>query len=240
MKKYVFLYVISFALFAFSSLSYGSKDSPALSKQQKLDMSLIHFVNKVDKDSVKELLLMGADVNAQYEKSGTALMIAVKMSNKEIVELLLAHKDINVNIQTQDDGLTALMIALIEIYFLSNRKKIVKLLLAHKDINVNIQTQEGITALMFAVEKGDGEIVELLLDKGADIDAKAKGGLTALMFAAYHGNEKAVEKLLDRGADIETQNTNGLTALTLAKKREHTKVAEQLKRASCKRAIAGG
>lgn len=88
----------------------------------------------------------------------------------------------------------------------------------NKGVDPNERNSTGETALIFAVNQGQIDIVKLLLDKGADVNAKATGGdlpkATALVYAAANGNIEIVELLLDRGADIEAPFTNKRRTVT--------------------------
>jgi ankyrin repeat protein len=105
-----------------------------------------------------------------------------------VVALLLEDKDIDVN-QQNHKGDTALMMAVQEdsffdLYFTRDEEeekepvwlpamkawvKVVALLLEDKDIDVNRRNHKGDTALMMAVQVGNGNIVALFL-KDKDID----------------------------------------------------------------------
>jgi hypothetical protein len=75
-----------------------------------------------------------------YEDS--SLNNSVQMGNIEITKLLLAHRNINVNFNKNEDENTALHNAVI-----GNKIEIVKLLLDHSNINVNIKNKDGKTPL---------------------------------------------------------------------------------------------
>lgn len=76
------------------------------------------------------------------------------------------------------------------------------------------------TPLQLAVENGNMEIFNILIDHGADVNAPAAfdGGATALQIAAMHGYIGIAQRLLDLGADVnqEPANLNGRTALMAA------------------------
>ena len=64
--------------------------------------------------------------------------------------------------------------------------------------NVNIKTKDGFTPLCIAANKGDKEIVKLLLANGADVNTKDK--YTPLHRSAYKGHKEIVKLLIRRSA----------------------------------------
>ena len=111
------------------------------------------------KEMVELLLAHGADINAG---KWTALYSALDAERFDIVELLLA-KGADVNIK-DDKGRTPLHIA--AWYAAHDNPMIVELLLS-KEAEVNEKDNSGKTALMYAVEGGYIEIIELLKKHGA-------------------------------------------------------------------------
>jgi uncharacterized protein len=76
---------------------------------------------------------------------------------------------------------------------------------------------------------GQGDLVELLIDKGAAIDGRNAGGFTPLHAAAYVGDAAIAELLIERGADVnDAQNKAGVTPLFPAVEEDHEEVAELL------------
>lgn len=91
---------------------------------------------------------------------------------------------------------------------------------------VDVVSYAGVTALHAAVEKGNPEIVQMLLDKGADAKARAKVGWTPIHVAAMTGDVATAKVLISRGADINTVNDEGKTPVHRAvhwKRREFIK-----------------
>ena len=67
-----------------------------------------------------------------------------------------------------------------------------------------------------AAERGNLEVVGLLLEAGADQNAARQDGKTAVMAAAQHGHFEVVRLLLEAGADQNAAETTELTALMFA------------------------
>gem|GEM_PF-888537 len=97
----------------------------------------------------------------------------------------------------------------------NNIGKVKKLL--SEGVNPNAQDpQSGATALMLASEKGNKDIVELLLDRKALINLKSINGRTALYGAVMSGNIEVAKVLVAKGADINAEDLEGGTPLHAA------------------------
>ena len=160
------------------------------------------------------LIESGANPNAQVSAPGenaaglTPLRAAVNDDQKEIAQLLLAHKaDPNI---PDSEGLTPLHLAV-----LGQHKEIVKLLLANH-AEVNRQDNSGRTPLNRAAGLADTTIAATLLDAKADPNLKDKQGRTPL-FYAVRGNKEMVDLLLAKGANPNLRNNSGAVPLALAK-----------------------
>ena len=84
------------------------------------------------------------------------------------------------------------------------------------------------TLLLFAVECGHDQIVQLLLNQGADINAQWGYNGNALQLASCNGYDKVVQMLLDKGADINAQGGYYGNALQAASSNGHEKVVQIL------------
>jgi ankyrin repeat protein len=83
--------------------------------------------------------------------------------------------------------------------------------------DVNAPQGDGSTALHWAAETNNVEIVRLLLDASANVDATTRNGaLTPLHVGAEAGSAAVVELLLQAGADANIKSTRDVTALHLA------------------------
>lgn len=74
----------------------------------------------------------------------------------------------------------------------------------------------GSTPLMWAITKGNLDIVKLLLQAKADIHAQDKEGMTPLMVACITERPQIADMLIKEGANIHTANAGGATALLLS------------------------
>ena len=83
--------------------------------------------------------------------------------------------------------------------------------------NVNAAQSDGSTALHWAVERDDVEMVDLLLRAGASVTARTREGVTPLQLAATNGSAPIIDRLQKAGADPNAPLTPaGDTALMLA------------------------
>lgn len=66
--------------------------------------------------------------------------------------------------------------------------------------NIDEKADNGWTALMFAIDNNDANVVDTLIENGADVNFETPDGLTPLRFARMNGNEKIISLLLKAGA----------------------------------------
>ncbi|MEM1262014.1 MAG: ankyrin repeat domain-containing protein [Pseudomonadota bacterium] len=87
------------------------------------------------------------------------------------------------------------------------------------------------TALMGAIEGGNGPVIDYLLAAGANPNTVAPGDGTALIAAVRQGESKWVQQLLDAGADPSLAVPGDGTPLIVAAHRDHQQIAALLLRA---------
>ncbi len=185
-----------------------------------------------DHAEVVELLIAkGADVNVIPKRDGRTALMWAAGNSKRSVELLLAN-GAKTKVRAHD-GMTAFLQSVQGVISGLETTETCDMLLENgEDINARmILGAPGWTALMFAVNKGKGELVIFLISRGADVNNRSLNGRTALMCAAKKGHIKIVALLLKHGADAATIDKAGNTALSLAKKKGHAKIVKLLKRA---------
>lgn len=89
--------------------------------------------------------------------------------------------------------------------------------LMYANVNVNEKNYAGITPLTIAAEKGNMEIIKMLVEDGkAVVNDPSSYGVTPLIAAAAAGNDKVVEYLVAQGADVTAKDDLGKTALIYA------------------------
>jgi ankyrin repeat protein len=94
--------------------------------------------------------------------------------------------------------------------------------------DVNATEPDGTTALHWAVQSDNLDIVRLLLAAGARVSAANRYGATALSLAAVNGSATMVETLLAAGADPNTVVSRGQTVLMVASRTGHVAAVRAL------------
>jgi ankyrin repeat protein len=119
----------------------------------------LHFTCQASNiELVKELLLLGVDINKQDFDGRTALHLA---KNPVIVKMLL-EAGANPGLQNRPSGYTPLL----DTFIWHNKPKF-DLLVTVSDLN--IKTFYGYTALMLASRLDDLNTIEILINAGADL-----------------------------------------------------------------------
>jgi len=140
-------------------------------------------------------------VHRQQEERNSALLDAIKKSDRSSVQFWLAHgADANARIPEQSEPPLSLL------------DFCRKLCGAGFSQHVG-----GSTPLMVAAEIGDLPIVTMLVDTGADVNAHDKNGYTPLLCATenFYGHPGPIITLLAaHGADVNVKATDGETAWT--------------------------
>ncbi|KAJ5076654.1 hypothetical protein M0811_06234 [Anaeramoeba ignava] len=168
------------------------------------NVKLDKIIKDGDVQKLRQKNLTGEEINSN---NFTVLGFAVKCRQLPIVQVLLEHPQINIDLQTNPKKETALMIACLIINL-----DIVKELLL-KNPQIDIQNSKE-TALMISCLTGNLDIVKELLSKNPQIDIQNLKE-TALMIACLTGNLDIVKELLSKNPQIDIQNL-GETALMIS------------------------
>jgi len=165
----------------------------------------------------------GGDVNCRDKEGWTALHLACYFafpSRDECLSLLFGL-GVNINLTT-DDGMTALMLAVLD----GEISVVDRLLSVQADCN--IQDRLGFAPLHHAAAYGRFQLVKRLIEAGADPQAFAKDGQTPLHCAARVGSREIVEYLLENGALFDARTRVGENAEQTAREAGHIELADWL------------
>lgn len=143
-----------------------------------------------------ELLRCGADPNREKGHNGcTPLHLAISANKLDLVKKLLMR---GARLETRDGyGYTPLVKAV----KYSAPKEIVDLLLEH-GVDVHAVAEDEKTALHFAAQNDDEDIMRSLFESGLSADVEDNDGWTPLHEAVYYGSEAAVEVLTEKGQTL--------------------------------------
>jgi len=190
---------------------------------------------------VMRLLSAGADPNAALPSGETLLMSASRSARPEVVRALL-EKGADPNAREKTRGQTALMWAAAE----NNASAIPVLLAAGAErdartgdpqpaspaagsfsraagVAPGTSVRPTFTAYLFAVQRGQADAVDALLDAGVDVNGALPDGTTALVLAAQNAHWELASTLIDRGANVNAAD-NGFSALHLITRMRRTNI----------------
>jgi len=152
----------------------------------------------------------------------TALMIAAHLGHLEMIEILLKHQDVNVDLQDLN-GMTAVYLAAREDHY-----EIVQLLLdAQASIDI-VDFHAGRSPLRCAAERNLCDMVDLLLQYHADSALKDREGGTAMLRAVNRGAAKALEKMMEYSIDLQCIDEDGQSLLHGAARNGYHEIARLL------------
>jgi ankyrin repeat protein len=91
--------------------------------------------------------------------------------------------------------------------------------LLRQGADVNAAQGDGMTALHWAAQQGDAEIVSMLVAAGANIRATTRlGGFTPIHLASQAGHAQIVAALIAAGSNVNAKTTTGASPLMMAAK----------------------
>jgi len=170
------------------------------------DTPLMRAVDMNQPDAVALLITKGADIDARTPSNENVATIAIRNGNQEIFKIL-AENGADLSSSGEPLALTA---AQYQYYDL------IPVIAANGgDLD---EASSYYTALSYAVDQGNSELVKLLLDSGADPNARAEQGLTPIVRAVE--NREILDMLIQAKADPNQTDIYGRTALILAIEKE--------------------
>lgn len=173
---------------------------------------------------VRLLVEAGAVIDVGDAFRTTPLQWAVRKGYESVVQYLwpeTSHK------LRDYKGRTALHLAVA-----AGKIEMVKTLLGQQPrADTEAKDRNGQAPLHYAVERGQDNIVELLVKVEADKDIQDRQGETPLHYAAKKGQEVMANFLIKEGASTEVRNIDKKTPLWLAARNGHEGIAKLLVKA---------
>ncbi len=188
-----------------------------LNEKNKMGQTALMLATTIE--TIDVLARNGADTNARDKKDRSALLIAIRKEETDLINTLL---DYDMNISSKD-GAKALMYAIsTEDTYLVDR-------LLDKKVDIDFgefdEIQTTTTPLIWAISKESTEMVEYLIKRGAKLNhvpkinpnsILANSGKNPLLFAIRQKNIEMVELLINLGADIQVRDSQNETVLMQA------------------------
>lgn len=177
-------------------------------------------------DTMKILVDAGAKVNEQDKAGNSALMLAAanycRDCKQDEIELLLSHgADAKLKNKVGANALTNLVQSVYGSDIQQSATLISKLIKQGADVNAKIY---GTPLLSMAIQRGNADLIKVLLDAGADVNSAAQNE-TPLMSAVR--NPAMLRLLLEHKANPNLADANGNTPL-FAAIRSHSIEAVQI------------
>lgn len=159
-----------------------------------------------------DLILRGADVDAENDDGWTALHMAARRGKLAVVKLLIravAHPTAKISSGVQSP---------LHLAAEGGHADVVTQLLAY-GADLGARDSSGRTALHVAVHNRKGAAVDALLQAGTSVESSTNNDSTPLHYAARRSFSGGVGVLVHAGANIECRNSAGQTPLHLACKK---------------------
>lgn len=156
---------------------------------------------------VNALLTSKAKVESRDKSGRTPLSWAASSGKDDVVKMLLESKAevVSKDIENHNPLFWATSLG---------QEEVVKLLLQYDpETQIEARDMDGRTALHHAVEKGDNDVLELILNAEPSLNIRDKSGETPLGLAARKDSEEIVLKLLEADANPNVQDESWRTPL---------------------------
>jgi hypothetical protein len=170
------------------------------------------------------LIRNGSNINFTGNSGHTPLMCATIRQIYPIIEFLIRNK-VDLNKQTTDSGMTAIMLAALKRDFKGFN------ILFEAGANIHILNKKNQNVLSIAAKYGCYEMVSKLIQKGINVNQKDDYGYNPLIGAVINQHEQIVELLVQNCANCDNIENNGGFYLNNAIKLGKVAIAKQLVRA---------
>lgn len=205
------------------SLSRGAKTTKFKQLNQSIEDKKIDFIesNVWLRDSAIESghiwlfeFLISQEINFELKNLGALVLLAARENSLVLLEYCI-EEDADLDYQEKIFGMSGLMYAAYKGYT-PIMKRFIK-----DSVNIDAVDKKGQAAIGYAIESGNTEIVELLLEEGAYTD------IELLTLACFHGYSEIIDLLIDR-IDVNEANSDGTTPLMMLAKDGNKKMAKKI------------
>ncbi|XP_033856922.3 transient receptor potential cation channel subfamily A member 1-like [Acipenser ruthenus] len=196
----------------------NTTDSEGLNVTDNKGNTPLHLaVKNKQSESCRTLLELGADPNILNANLMSPLHMAINLRHNEIVEVLLSHSSVDMNLEG-DLGNTPVMLAC----SIDNHEALN--LLLTRGARLCEQNKLGHFAIHSAAFSGSKKSMEIILKKGEEIGYQIerhinyvdKSGSSPLHLAVHGGNIEVIQLCIANGAKIDLQQGDKSTALHFA------------------------
>ncbi|GKT91873.1 ankyrin repeat protein [Colletotrichum tofieldiae] len=170
------------------------------------------------------LLARGANINAVNSSGWSPLDIASKQGDLDVIKLLL-EKGASLSVDTTYNSNPAVVATLIK-YGVDNNaadpggKRLLDIASNKGDLDVvKVLLEKGVSIWADTIYNSDLAVMTALIECGVDINAADPGGKRPLDIALQRGDLDRVKLLLQKGASIDAADTFGRTPIEIAARR---------------------
>ncbi|KAI4461909.1 ankyrin repeat ph and sec7 domain containing protein secg-related [Holotrichia oblita] len=172
-----------------------------------------HIIRAITKGKTSLLRKVAAQrpllLELENKDNKTPLIIVAEIGDLSMASLLITL-GANVNSQLMGSKRTPLMVSL----FHNNLQ--ISALLLDKGADISLKDCNGLTCMHYAIDSGNLETVQFIVEHGIDVNVADNKGWTGLLRAdddfvavVMENNDEIIKYLIENGADINVKDKNG-------------------------------